>query len=216
MRNVLATVLLSLALAACGHSGGGSSGKYTPPPSPIGWTSYSGTVVGTCDSFSFGEPHYCIKAMSAQQGQTIRMTFTTSGTGTLQPAVGSGDNLPVKIGLLLWRRGDNMSCAGPYQQYRYWYRDRINIVVGTTQTLIGTLDPGSWTDCYGKPGSDNPAAFAAALSDLYAVGYTFGGANFAGHGVAAVGGPVHFTLNEFSIGNQLSKRRVPLPPRRER
>lgn len=195
MNKTIITILLALTLVACSRDSGS---KYTPPPqnSLVNWTSYAGTVSGTCDNFNFGEPHYCIKSMSVKAGQTIRMTFTTSGTGMLYPP---GDIPPPMITLFLWRRGDDLSCAGPMQQFRYWLRPRVPIVVGTTQTITAVIDPANFTDCYGKSGADNPAAFAAALQNLYAVGYTFGGASFAGHGVAA-NGQVHFTLNSYTVG----------------
>ena len=187
-------IIFGLFLGACGHSG---PTPYKPPVVTQGWTAYAGSVNGSCDNFIFGEPHYCINsALPVKLGQTITMTFTTSGSGSLYP---SSDSPPPRIALFLWRRGDNLSCAGAMQQYRYWSIQRQEIIVGQTQTITMKIDPDQWTDCYGQSGSANPAAFAAVLNDLYAVGYTFGGNSFAGHGVSAIGN-VQFKLNKFEIG----------------
>ena len=74
-------ILLCLLLAACSSSGGNNP----PPPQIQGWTALYSTGIGACDDFNFGELHYCVRQMNARIGQTIRMTFTISGSGQLYP-----------------------------------------------------------------------------------------------------------------------------------
>ena len=198
-------MLLAILLMGCSHDN-----PPPPPPTPSptqDFTFYYGSVAGQrCDSFDFPGPgggaHYCTKAIGLAQGQTITMTFTLTG-GSVLP-VQADDIPPATTHLFLWRRNDPMTCTGAYQQYRWWSAAKADLMPGT-QTISATLNPENWTDCYGRSGAQNPAAFAAALSDLQGVGYTFGGQYFFGHGAYA-SQSAHFTLNSYATGSQ-SKRK---------
>jgi hypothetical protein len=189
-------LLLPLFLTACG---GGNNPS--PPPSPSsGWTfEYSSNVSNPCSDFDFPSrdgAHYCVNgAVKPKAGQTITMSFTISGSGTLA-VVDPNDTLPATIHLFMQRAGDDLSCIGQFQQYRYWAA-RTVLAGPNTYTVTAPVTPSQWTDCYGKPGSDLPAQFQAVLNNLSGVGYTFGGKSFAGHGVYATGGSVHFKLNTY-------------------
>ncbi len=193
-------------LAACSHSGsggntGGGGGVIVPPP---GWTAYFGTTQGQrCDDFDFptsGSINYCVNGgLRPLVGQTISMTFTISGQVV---PVEAADIPPASLRLFIWRAGDNLSCGGVYQQYRIW-SNKVDLIPGT-QTITARLSGDNWTDCYGQ--SPSPAIFQDILNNLAGVGYTFGGQYFAGHGVRA-NGSAHFTLNNFSFGNQKHKKK---------
>lgn len=191
------TLILALLLAGC-SSDNGPSPQPQPPPSATGWAASFSKGIVACDDFNFGELHYCTKAQPAKAGQTITMKWTISGTGTLHN-VGQGDIDPPTLRLFLWRAGDNMSCAGQMQQYRWWgVETKTDLVIGTQQATSTKLDPALWTDCYGKSGADNPALFQAAIDNAQGLGFTMGGQYFAGHGVAA-NGQVHFHVDSFQI-----------------
>lgn len=188
-----AIALIALLLAACNDD----NPAPPAPPSYSYWTFvYSSNVSGACDDFDFPQQdgaHYCVKALHASLGQSITMSFTITGDGTLVPP---GDSPPGTTRLFLWRRGDNMTGAGQYQQYRYWSTS-TNLSPGS-HTVTISLSPENWTDVYGQSGSANPGAFSAALSDLQGIGYTFGGRDFAGHGDYAQG-VVHFHLDQYMV-----------------
>lgn len=189
-------IWLALFLAACG--GGGGSSPPPPLPSPTWQFAYSQGVSGSCDNFDFPQSdgaHYCIRQMGLSVGQTLTMTFTLSGNGTLYPT-GAGDIAPATIHLFMQRRNDDLSCVGEKQQYRWW-AGRLELTGPGTYTIRAQITPDNWSDCRGISGGANPGLFADTVNNLAVVGYTFGGAYFAGHGAAA-NGPVHFTLNQFS------------------
>ena len=191
MRAIL--TILALALASCG-------GGNTPSPSPSGgWTfAYSNNVSGSCDAFNFPNQdgvHYYVKPMVVKAGQTITMSLSLSGNGSLVP---SSDSPPATMHLFLQRKGDDLSCVGALQQYRYWSTAVVRLNVPGSYTLTSPVSPDKWTDCYGKSGADHPAEFQGAVNNLSTIGYTFGGANFSGHGVYA-NGSVRFQLISYSV-----------------
>lgn len=196
-------LLILLILAACS-----SHTPWTPPPlpqAPPGWSPITGQGTQPCNDFDFPTNNlvgYCYNgSIKPRLGQYIHMTFTI--TGDASQLVPDGDALPPTMSLFLWRDGDNMTCLGSMQQYRWWTA-KTTLTAGT-HTVTARLTPENWTDCYGGNGAANPSLFEAALNDLRGVGYTFGGRDFAGHGIRA-SGPVHFTLNSFTV-DSISKRR---------
>lgn len=208
MRFRFIIIPLLLILGACG--GGGGNGGSTQPPSipPPSFTSYFGSLVGQCADFDFPQDnsgvHYCVRSgVNLPLGQTVTLTFTISGSGQLRP-LDPGETLPATLHLIIWRSLDNLSCVGAYQQFRF-FAARVEIKGPGTYTTSARIAPEAWSDCYGQPGSANPALFSAALGSG-TVGYTFGGSYFAGHGLAA-SGPVHFHLDNFSVGGTAIRRR---------
>ena len=187
MRYLLALLLVAT-LAACNEK---KKTDYSVPAQIAGWTARYGDVTN-CVDFNFGEPHYCLNSMPVKLGQTIRIKITVSGT--LRATEGSG---APAIHLFLWRRGDNLSCAGGptgFQGFRYWSRQGIPLTPGTHEMEV-KVDAAGWTDCYGQSNAD---AFAATVGNLLAVGYTFGW-EFYGHGVTGTG---HFHLDSFTVSDQ--------------
>jgi hypothetical protein len=68
--------------------------------------------------------------------------------------------------------------------------------------LVGDLtDPSQWTSVFGRSGAANEPLFRAALADLGAVGFTFGGGCFFGHGVYITpgSGEAVFTATRFVV-----------------
>lgn len=193
---------ISLLLAACG--GGGSSPS--PPsvqPSISGWTQFFGSnVVVQGGSFDFpatpGSVHYIVEPAHPLLGQTIVLIFQITGNGTLMPDpsdVSSVDTLPATLHLFLWEKGDNLTGQGAYETYREW---SARTVIGPgTFTVSAQLDPSQWTGVFGQ--TPSAAAFQQLLNNCYGVGFTFGGASFAGHGLYSANGSLHFQLMAFSI-----------------
>jgi hypothetical protein len=196
MRSLL-VIPFALVLAAF-NDGSGSRTNAQQPQNPNFTFSYSSPSMGSrCDDFEWsnGSAHYCSKKMPVRMGQTITLTFTL--TGDVYP-IEAADSPPAALRLFLWRAGDNMTCAGDYQQFRFW-TGKVDLTPGT-HMISAKVDPALWTDCYGQPGSVKPALFQALLNNIAGVGYTFGGQSFAGHGVAKrEGGSAHFTVNSFTV-----------------
>ncbi len=83
--------------------------------------------------------------------------------------------------------------------YRWWSNPiAIELTYGTF-TAVTSFTPDQWSDTFGERGTDALAGFAAALAHPQAVGMTFGGGCFFGHGVSVSGGTASFTLRSFTI-----------------
>lgn len=182
----LLALLLTALLAACN---GNSNNSPPPLPQGQGWVSAPGWEFY---NGSPAEPHYVVK-LSPPLTDKIVLSYSVTGGGPLRALDGGS---PPTVSLIIWRSGDNLSCQGEYQQYRYFSRQRGSLSPGD-YTLTVNIDPSNWTDCYGKPGTDFPARFQATIYNVWKIGFTFGG-NSAGHGVIAPQGGVQFTLKGFS------------------
>lgn len=141
--------------------------------------------------------HYVVKpAPNLQLGQTVTLSFNVSGSGSVVPVQG---NPPGKVSLFMQRKGDNLTGAGAYQQYRYWHSS-ADLVSGDG-SISCTLTPDQWTDVFGESGSAHPNGFQDCISSAEMIGMTFGdpGAGASGHGAYASGGNARFTLKSFTI-----------------
>ena len=184
-------ICAALLLAGCGGDGGKD---ITSMPSAPNWTALYSTGIGRCDDFQFGELHYCVKQFHAQVGQTISMTFTLSGTGTLYP-VQVGELPPATLRLFV--SGD----PSGYSATRWWCpTSKTDLIVPGTYTVTCTISS-EWTGVGG--GMPTPA-----IGGINYVGYTTGGQYFAGHGVAA-NGNVRMTINRYDVSEiRLLKRKA--------
>lgn len=195
-------LLFATLLAGCGGSGGSSGGSCTTnlctyagllaPTS--GWETY-GTGTGyagvlnnpfTIPAKSSGKSiNYVYTAPPALAvGKTITLNYSVDGTATFGPADPS-DVAPATIALFIWENGDTGGETG-----RYWCATRPNLVLGDNQTLSCVINS-TWTDVDGKAATPGPNAFA--------VGFTFGGQYFAGHGVWATSGSATFKVNSYTV-----------------
>lgn len=196
------SLFILLFLTGCG--GGSSSNSctnnlctYAGLLSPTsGWTDYgTGTGAGFVGALSnpFTIPtqasgksvNYVYKIPPALAvGKTITLNYSVDGNATLGPADPS-DTPPATIALFIWENNDTGGETG-----RYWCATRPNLVLGDNQTLSCVINS-SWTDVDGKSGTPGTNAFA--------VGFTFGGTSFAGHGVWATSGSATFKINSYTV-----------------
>jgi|KBSMisStandDraft_5_1062788.scaffolds.fasta_scaffold69028_5 hypothetical protein len=178
-------ILATLLLSAC-SSGGGSP----PIVSAPGWTALYSVGIGPCDDFNFGELHYCVKQQRAQVGQTISLTFTISGSGTLYP-VESADSPPATLRLFV--------ASDPSGTTRWWCpTSRTDLTPGTH--TVSCVISSEWTGVGG--GYPTPP-----IGNINYIGYTMGGQSFAGHGVRA-NGPVHFHLDNGNLSTKRYQRKL--------
>jgi len=83
--------------------------------------------------------------------------------------------------------------------YRWWANPIAVEIVPGTATVTVPIQPDQWSDTDGQFGTTEPDGFAAAVAHPAAVGLTFGGGCFAGHGVWLSGGSARFILTSFAI-----------------
>lgn len=193
---------LAFALAACSSSGPSpSSGSSTTWPMPAGgqWASGFGqnptANLGTTYTISGGQGmHYVYTPAPAnlKTASSMTLTFTLSGNATWIIEDPS-DTGPPMVDLFIWEAGDNLSCAGTYDNYRVFSGPRVQLQNGT-YTLTAPLTQANWHNCYGQA-----AGLSQAIGGAAYVGYTFGGQDFDGHGVGVASGTATFTLNSFTI-----------------
>ncbi len=83
--------------------------------------------------------------------------------------------------------------------YRWWSNPIAIELTPGTFTATTPLTPDQWSDTNGIRGVDDLAGFAAAIGHPQAVGMTFGGGCFFGHGVSVSGGTAQFILKGFTV-----------------
>ena len=82
---------------------------------------------------------------------------------------------------------------------RWWANPiAVELAVGVV-TVTVPLTPEQWSDAEGEIGSAQLAGFAAALGHPAAIGLTFGGGCFFGHGVNVSGGTARFILSNYVV-----------------
>jgi len=104
----------------------------------------------------------------------------------------STDTNPATFHLFLERAGDDLT-----KEYYRWWADTTYVFGSAdnqTITIVVPLTGDHWTDVFGRY---DEAEFATALRDLAYVGLTFGGHNFAGHGVQMTRGSARFILLDY-------------------
>ncbi len=83
--------------------------------------------------------------------------------------------------------------------YRWWSNPAaITLGLGAVSLAV-PVDPTQWSDTDGHFGVDALQGFSDAIAHPAAIGFTFGGGCFFGHGVSVLGGSARFVLTGFSI-----------------
>ncbi len=122
---------------------------------------------------------------------------TTTGNPVFEFRTAANNTCPTPLGnvsLYMQRKGDDLSGAGAYEYYRFWSRPLLSELKAGPATLTVPLTDDNWISVYGKHGQ-----LAGALSNLQAIGMTFGGGCFAGHGVYVTGGTARFIAKSYSV-----------------
>jgi len=83
--------------------------------------------------------------------------------------------------------------------YRWWANPTAMMLSPGVATVTMPLSPDQWTDAEGARGSDQLAGFTAALGHPAAIGMTFGGGCFFGHGVNVLDGTARFILSNYAV-----------------
>lgn len=157
------------------------------------------------DSWSFEFPpqngvHYLVHAVSGRiAAGAISVWVQVARTGQVMEVEPCGSENVARMRLYFQRRGDDLSGAGAYEFYRWWSVDTLpmNDIPSLVQFKV-IMDANQWSSVYGKRGDGAPSEWAAAASDVQAIGMTFGGC-FAGHGVYVSGGTANFIAANFGL-----------------
>jgi hypothetical protein len=94
------------------------------------------------------------------------------------------------------------SNAGGFDETHYWWSNPVSWPLGNTDmTISNSFDGSQWSDYYGHFGNIPPysAGFNAALSNVTAIGLSFGGGCFFENGVGTTDGSGTFTLNSYTV-----------------
>lgn len=124
-------------------------------------------------------------------GRTIAMSYAIAGSGTLSAP---GDSPPATLHLFLQRAGDDYTGQGAAEFYRLW--SAWTALANGSFAVSQVLSPALWTGVFGR----NPTAaqFSDTLGHLAHIGWTFGGHDFAGHGICSTG-PKTFALTGYAV-----------------
>ena len=142
--------------------------------------------------------HYLTtRAGGPLRGQSITMSIEVSGSGAFRFRLEPGNTCPgeATVRLLIERRNDDMR----QEFHRWWSNPKAIVLAAGSHTLTIPLTPGEWSSVFGKKGDAAPEEFSAALEDAGAIGLTFGGGCFFGHGVNVTGGEATFVLKGLAI-----------------
>lgn len=214
MIRLIAAALLTLAVAACnqGSSRPTLPPQYQPPAANSGWVFQAspgmpGAPAASGDGFWFNFPvgpespgaasvHYVVRP-GVRLGSSLALAFRIEGSEPVFQYKLNPDNTcggEANVSLYLQRRGDDWSGQGAMASFRWWSRDAAVLKLGDG-TLVVPLEVGSWINVWGQ--SNDASGFALALRDLQAVGVTFGGGCFKGHGVNLRSGSARFIMQTF-------------------
>ena len=195
---------LIVLVSACSIFGGASSSSSTIPTPDAGqWVDFGRNEPTISNGvFTFPGPSgvagyfYTKPPATIARGQTVTLVYSIVGSTPEWGVSDAADVPPATMHLFLWRRGDDLSCNGVMASYRFWAPSGVTLKLGDNQTLASVLDPSVWTNCYGE---HDTSGFAGALANAMGIGFTFGGQNFAGHGVYLSRGSATFKVNSYTV-----------------
>jgi hypothetical protein len=102
-------------------------------------------------------------------------------------------NQPATVSLYLQQRGDNWSGTGRWASYRWYVPVAAVMPLASGERTVTVRLDDIWTDVNGRPNTENPSGFAAALANTSQIGIAFGSSSRRSHGVYTYG-PARFTL----------------------
>lgn len=185
----------------------GNDNKDAPPPVSEWQILYSPgmparpTPHGSGWLFDFptaGSVHYVVRGHRGSIGGSVASQFEITGNAPEFNHVDPKETNPCWASLYFQRSGDDLTADKQF--YRWWSIERVLLQLTPRRNWVVPLIPDAWTSVFGVPGSDAPGEFQAAMSDCQAVGITFGGNSFAGHGVRLTAGDASITMHGFSVG----------------
>ncbi len=217
---------LTLLLLACLGASLGADRKAPTPPQPGGVSlSPSAWIVRYSSGvrlsalqglagwfFAFptepGHVNYITTAYTAPLSGTLTFTaqvVVTSGAPVVLPApeasnvCGTLTSVRAYVEQVYKPRGPGHGIEFAPATYRWWSNPIAMQLTEGTATVSTPITPDQWSDTEGQFGTDQPAGWAEAFAHPAAVGLTFGGGCFFGHGVVVQEGSARFVLTGFVI-----------------
>jgi hypothetical protein len=195
---------LIVLISACSIFAGGTSPWSTIPiPGAGQWVDFGRNEPTISNgAFTFPGPSgvagyfYTKPPATIARGQMVTLVYSIDGSTPVWGVSDTTDVPPATMHLFLWRSGDDLSCNGAMASYRFWAPSGVTLKPGDNQTLSSVLEPSVWTNCYGQRDTNG---FAGALENAMGIGFTFGGQNFAGHGVYLSSGSATFKVNSYTV-----------------
>jgi hypothetical protein len=154
-----------------------------------------------------GSVHYVTATvnMTASKSVSASIEITTAGTPTFEYALDANNTCvnPAHVRFLLQEKGDDLSGAGGKQFYRWWsINAAYELTPGLTTLTAQVSDLSQWLSVFGERADASAAAtagFKQAMNNLGAVGFSFGGGCFYGHGVRVSGGGARFAVTSYAV-----------------
>ena len=150
-----------------------------------------------------GSVHYVTAAVSmiASKSVSASIEVTTTGTPTFEYALEA--NIPAHVRVLLQEKDDDLSGAGGKRYYRWFsINAAYELAPGSTTLTAQLSDLSQWLSVFGERADASAAAtagFKQAMNNLSAVGFSFGGGCFYGHGVRVSGGGAKFGVTSYAV-----------------
>lgn len=216
---VLLTALLSVCLVATATAQGKGQGRGKPPKGGTSTWQLDGVRTGVSPA---GHPIVSVPPLPG----TIYRLLLPMRANILSAR---GLSLTVQIAttgtpFFDWRTEPWNTCnapptARPYfervdpgqgvtPEFRRWWSNPAAIELRNDGTAAGTFslfvpfDPAVWSSVNGRFGTDSPeatAGFRDTLTNLGAIGFSFGGGCFFGHGIFLSGGTATLEIRQFAI-----------------
>jgi hypothetical protein len=134
------------------------------------------------------------QSLESAQTLVVDGTITTTGTPVFHwdDSQGSSCSMPPRATVFFWSH--NMGKG----DFDHWWAFDAPIILGAGAFSVAVpLDAARWSSVLGARGDQAPEAFASAIADVSAMGVTFGGGCFFGHGVYVTGGTATWALTNY-------------------
>ena len=214
---VSALAVMSIGGSAQAAAGGGAAsgwhiGYYAPSGNALSFASApSAGTAGIANLAFTNQPNTALlvtdqpaqwgSLLGDLTGKTLSASFTISGLNA--GATFSYYEEPTCGGTTSYvRYFFETSNAGGFAYTHYWWSNPVSAPLtgngGPVALTSVPLDPSAWSDWNGQFGTTDPAAFAAAVSNVTMIGLSFGGGCFFENGVGTSDGSGTFTLNTYT------------------
>jgi len=133
-------------------------------------------------------------------GKTLTANFTITGSSDAAfTYYGDPDGCGTPATARLYFTGTGEKSPGFYSNY--WWSNPGSQAISVSGTAMSISVPltSSWSNWNGKPVSDVPTNFAAAVRSVSSVGVSFGGGCFFANGVGITAGSAQFILTSFTV-----------------
>jgi hypothetical protein len=154
-----------------------------------------------------GSVHYVTAAVNMVVSKSVSadIEVRTTGAPTFEYALEANNTCvnPARVRLLLQQKGDDLSGVRGKQYYRWWsINAAYELAPGSTRLTAQVSDLSQWVSVGGERADATAAATAGfweTMNNLGAVGFSFGGGCFYGHGVRVSGGGARFAVTSYKV-----------------